>query len=201
MERMVVTIFDDEHKAYQGADVLQAVNEDGTVAVHEAWVLAKDRDGSVSVVKTEDTLPEGTMGGTVVGGLLGLLGGPVGVAIGATSGMALGATADVARARLGRDFITDVSRALAPGKIALVAEVDEESTDLLDERMKALDGQIFRRDLQDFADADYEDRATAVKSRLAQTRDEIAADAASGTQRLRTSLSALLGRSPDKRKS
>src|SRR5215510_734641 len=153
MERMVVTIFDDETKAYEGADVLQAVNEEGIVAVHEAWVLTRDRDGSVSVVKTEDTLPEGTMGGTVVGSLIGLLGGPVGVAIGAASGMALGATADVARAHPGRDFITDVSRALAPGKIALVAEVDEESTESLDARMKALDGQLFRRDLQDFADS------------------------------------------------
>jgi len=188
MERMVVVIFDDETRAYEGANVLQTLNEDGTVAVREAWVLTKDRDGSVSVVKTEDTLPQGTMGGTVIGSLIGLLGGPVGLAIGAASGMALGATADVARARLGRDFVTEVTRALAPGRVALVAEVDEESTASLDECMKALDGQMFRRDLQDVADSDYEHRVAAVKSRMAQTKDEIAADVAAGKEKLRAKL-------------
>ena len=185
MERMVVVVFDDEARAYEAADVLQSFNEDRTVAVHESWVLTKDADGSVNIVKTEDTLPESTMGGTVVGGLIGLFGGPAGVAIGAASGMALGATADVARAHLGRDFIAEVTRALAPGRIALVAEVDEESTEPLDERMKALDGQMFRRDLQDVADSDYEHSVAAVKSRMAQTKADIARDAAAGTERLR----------------
>ena len=188
MERMVVVVFDDETRAYQGADVLQALNENRIVAVHEAWVLTKDRDGSVSVVKTEDTLPQGTMGGTVVGSLIGFLAGPVGLAIGAASGMALGATADVARARLGRDFVTEVTRALAPGKVALVAEVDEESTESLDERMRALDGQMFRRDLQEVADSDYEHSVAAVKSRIAQVKAEIAADTRQGTEKLRAKL-------------
>ena len=136
-------------------------------------MLTKDADGSVNIVKTEDSLAESTMGGTVVGGLIGLFGGPAGVAIGAASGMALGATADVARAHLGRDFIAEVTRALAPGRIALVAEVDEESTEPLDERMKALDGQMFRRDLQDVADSDYEHSVAAVKSRIAQTKADV----------------------------
>lgn len=164
---MVVVMFDDEANAYQGADALQALNDNGIIKVHESWVLTKDRDGSVSVVKTEDTLPEATMGSTVVGSLIGLLGGgPVGLAIGAASGMAVGATADVARAHLGRDFVAAVSGALVPGKIALVAEVDEESTEFLDEPVKALHGQIFRRDLQDVADTDYEHSVAAVKSQL-----------------------------------
>jgi uncharacterized membrane protein len=194
MERMVVVVFDDEAKAYEAADVLQSFNEDRSVAVHESWVLTKDADGSVNIVKTEDSLPESTMGGTVVGGLIGLFGGPAGVAIGAASGMALGATADVARAHLGRDFIAEVTRALAPGRIALVAEVDEESTEPLDERMKALDGQMFRRDLQDVADSDYEHSVAAVKSRMAQTKADIGRDAAAGSERLRGKVSAFLHR-------
>jgi uncharacterized membrane protein len=189
MERMVVVVFDDEAKAYAAADVLESFNEDRSVAVHESWVLTKEADGSVNIVKTEDTLPEGTMGGTIVGGLIGLFGGPAGLAIGAASGMALGATADVARAHLGRDFIAEVTRALAPGRIALVAEVDEESTEPLDESMKALDGQMFRRDLQDVADSDYEHSVAAVKSRIAEAKADIAGEAAAGTERLRAKVS------------
>jgi uncharacterized membrane protein len=55
MERMVVVVFDDEARAYEAADVLQSFNEDRTVAVHESWVLTKDADGSVNIVKTEDS--------------------------------------------------------------------------------------------------------------------------------------------------
>jgi hypothetical protein len=60
--------------------------------------------------------------------------------------------------------------------------------------MKALDGQMFRRDLQDVADSDYEHSVAAVKSRIAQTKADIARDAAAGTERLRGTVSAFLNR-------
>jgi uncharacterized membrane protein len=104
------------------------------IAVYDDVVVKKDGDGTTtSVVKTHDTesaCPQGTMGGTAVGSLIGLLrGGPIGLAVGATTGFVLGAAADVARARLGRHFVREVADALAPGHTALVAEIDEEDTD------------------------------------------------------------------------
>jgi hypothetical protein len=42
--------------------------------------------------------------------------------------------------------------------------------------MKALGGQIIRRDLSDFADEDYERRAHSAKSRVASARRDIAHD-------------------------
>src|SRR4029450_7848033 len=89
MERMLVVILDDEHKAYEAADALQDLNENGAVGLKGAWVLTRQSDGSVGVVKTDDTLPEGSMGGAVIGGLAGLFGGPVGLAVGATSGLVI----------------------------------------------------------------------------------------------------------------
>jgi len=162
---MLLVIFNDESTAYEAADTLERLDEQGAVGVRGEWVLTRQQDGDVSVVKTDDKLPEGTMGGTVVGGLLGLLGGPVGVALGATGGAAVGATADMARARLDQDFVADVSKSLGPGKTALIAEINEDEPEAVDERMTALGGQIFRHDLSDLADADYERRARSVKSR------------------------------------
>jgi len=176
MERMLVVIFNDESKAYEAADTLESLKDEGAIGLTGEWVLMRQEGGDVSIVKTDDTLPEGTMGGTVVGGLIGLLGGPIGLTIGAVGGAAAGATADMARARLDQDFVADVSKTLAPGKTALVAEIDEDEPEAVDTRMNALSGQIFRRDLSEFADADYERRASEVKSRIAHTRRDVAHD-------------------------
>ena len=160
MKRMLVVIFDSEDKAYEGARALETLSEESMIAVYDDVVVKKDGDGTTTtVVKTHDTDPQGTMGGTAVGSLIGLLGGPIGLAVGATTGFVLGAAADVARARLGRHFVREVADALGPGHTALVAEIDEEDTDPVDGRMRALGGSIFRSDLADVADADRERHA------------------------------------------
>jgi uncharacterized membrane protein len=174
MDRLLLVVFNDESTAYEAADTLGSLNEEGAVGVRGEWVLMRRQDGEVTVVKVDDKLPEGTMGGTVVGGLIGLLGGPVGLALGAVGGAAVGATADITRARLEQDFVADVSKNLAPGKTALIADINEDEPEAVDAQMTALGGQIFRRDLSDFADADYERRARAVKSRVARARRDIA---------------------------
>jgi uncharacterized membrane protein len=152
MKRMLVVFFDSEEKAYEGARVLQTLYEESMIGVDDDVVVTKDRDGTTRVVKTHDADPQGTMGGTAVGSLIGFLGGPVGLAVGAASGFVLGAAADIARARLGRDFVRDVENALVPGQIALIAEIDEEDTDPVNAQMRALGGSIFRRALSDVAD-------------------------------------------------
>jgi len=191
---MLVVIFSDDTKAYDAADSLQTFHEDGIVAVKGAWVLTRQADGAVAVVKTDDTLPEGTMGATVVGSLIGLFGGPVGLAVGAASGLLVGATADIARARLDQDFVADITNNLAPGKAALVAEIDEEEPEAVDERMNALGGLTFRRDLSDIADAEYEQRAGAVKSRVASVNADLAQAYAERKGRLQARMNTLFQR-------
>lgn len=194
MERMLVVIVDNEHKAYQAADALQDLNENGAVGLKGAWVLTRQSDGSVAVVKTDDTLPEGSMGGAVIGGLAGLFGGPVGLAVGATSGLVIGATADIARARLDQDFVDEVRKSLAPGKAALVAEIDEEEPEAIDQRMGAMGGVIFRRDMSDVADAAYERRAAEVRARVGEAKEAVAQDRAERKSKLKGKMNALLHR-------
>ena len=66
-------------------------------------------------MKQEDDYgPIGTLLGTSFGSLIGLLGGPVGLAIGAATGVLGGAAVDLNNARIGEDFVQDVSKALVP---------------------------------------------------------------------------------------
>jgi len=156
MERVLVAVFDGEAQAYNGFHALQALERDGALSVYSSRVVIKYRDGSIDVRRTEGLLPEGTLVGTVVGTLIGLLGGPVGFVFGATTGLALGAATDYTRARAGKDVVEKVSKDLAPGKAAVVAEIDEEFTGRADARLKAIGGSVFRRDLLDIENAEYD---------------------------------------------
>jgi len=174
MDRMLVVVFDNEKTAYDGSRALRQLDGDGSIAVYAAAVVAKNPDGTATVREGEDTGIWGTLTGTAVGSLIGLLGGPAGVAVGAASGALLGAIPDLENARVSSDFVDDVGKTLAPGKVALVAEVDEEWITPVDARMEALGGYVFRRSLADVVDTQDERDIAAMKADIAQFKAELA---------------------------
>src|ERR1700757_4037945 len=137
MDRMLVVVFPNESKAYEGKKALQQLDSEGSISVYAYAVLTKNADGTASVKQGDDVGPIGTLLGTSLGSLIGVLGGPVGVAAGAAAGMAAGSSVDLNNNRVGTDFIDDVQKALLPTHVALVAEVDEEWTTPVDTRMEA----------------------------------------------------------------
>ena len=191
MQRMVVVIFDTEAQAYKASQALEALADGSFIAVNADVVVTKDPDGTTRVLEPRSLAPEGTMGGAAVGGLIGLIAGPAGLAIGATAGFILGAGTDVARARVGRDFVADVQSELEPGRSALVAQIDEESTEFVDARMDALGGVVFRRALSDVTDNEFECEVSGIQADLAQTRAEHAASRAERKERLRERIDSL----------
>jgi uncharacterized membrane protein len=172
MERMLVVVFDNEKKAYEGKAALQQLQYDGEVSVYADAVVVKHADGSISVKEQDDFGPVGTLIGTSLGALLGVLGGPAGLAIGATTGLTLGSLVDVDNLLVGEDFLSDVSKSLTPNKVALVAQIEESWTTPIDTRMETLGGTVFRRGLgqvrQDIEDQDI----AAMKADVAQLKEE-----------------------------
>jgi uncharacterized membrane protein len=172
MDRMLVVVFDNESKAYEGSRSLQQLDGDGSIAVYAARVVAKNPDGTASVKEGADSGPLGTLTGTAVGSLVGLLGGPVGMAVGAAGGSLIGAIADLDNVRVGSDFLSDVAETLTPGKVAVVAEVDEEWTTPVDTRMEALGGVVLRRSLWEVEDTQDERDIASIKADIAQLKTE-----------------------------
>src|ERR1700675_2814512 len=110
MDRMLVVVFDNETKAYEGKEALLRLDSEGSISIYAYAVLAKHADGTATVKQGDDSGPIGTLVGTSLGSLIGLLGGPAGVAIGATAGMAGGGIFDLDNARIGEDFLDDVTK-------------------------------------------------------------------------------------------
>ncbi|HMF96913.1 MAG TPA: DUF1269 domain-containing protein [Vicinamibacterales bacterium] len=191
MERMLVVVFDSETKAFEATRALQALDEAGFIAVYADGVITRGRDGAITESKTRRGFPQGTMGATAVGSLIGAIGGPVGVAVGAAGGLIVGGLADHTRHRIARDFVDDVKAALRPGRSAMVAEIDEEATLNVDERMEALGGFVFRRAMGDVADDEYDHEIASLRADVAQTKAEHAASHAERRSRLQARLDSL----------
>jgi uncharacterized membrane protein len=172
MDRMLVVVFDNESKAYEGKKALIQLDNEGSISVYAYSVVAKAADGTATVKQGDDTGPLGTLLGTSLGSLIGLLGGPTGVAVGAAAGMFGGATADLDNARIGSDFVDDVNKVLAPNKVALVAEIDEDWTTPVDTRMEAIGGKVFRRALSEVTKTVNKEGVDAMKADLAQMKTE-----------------------------
>ena len=174
MDRMLVVVFDNELKAYEGKKTLLLLDDNGSINLYAYAVLVKNADGTATVKQGDDSGPVGTLVGTSLGSLIGLLGGPVGLAIGATAGALTGAVADLSNARIGADFIDDVTKVLTPNKVALVAEIEEDLIAPVDLSMEAIGGTVFRRALADVEDTIHDEKVAAMKADLAQMKAELA---------------------------
>ena len=172
MDRMVVVIFDTENKAYEGKKALHQLEDEGSIVVYGHAVVARNADGTATILQSDDTGPLGTLVGTSLGSLIGLLGGPAGLAIGAAVGLVAGGTVDLNNARIGDDFIDDVKQELLPNKFALVADIQEDWTTPVDTRMEAIGGTVFRRALSEVKHTVDDEEIAAMKADLAQMKAE-----------------------------
>lgn len=188
MEKMLVAVFDDETGAYAGTRALADLHAEGSVTVYAEAVIAKDADGVVTVKQEADEGPIGTLLGMTTGALVGLLGGPTGVLAGAALGTTMGAVADLTIAGVDLDFTENVGRELEPGKVALVADVDEYWVVPVETRMTALGGTVLRKARYEVVDDQIEREIAELNAELDELEAAVNQAADEAEAKLRTSL-------------
>lgn len=172
MNKLLVAVFDNETAADAGLNALRALHAAGDITLYATGVLARDAKGAVSVRKSMDSGPTGTVTGLAVGSLIGLLGGPVGMAIGAVTGSVAGAVRDFWVAGVGLDFVEAATQHLQPGKVALVAEIEEEWVIPVDAALEAAGGQVFRRARSEVAEEQFDHDVAAFKAEIKELESE-----------------------------
>lgn len=185
MSKFVVTTFTTEANAYEGTRVLKDLHREGEITLYGLAVIAKDAGGKPSIKEAPDDLT-GTALGSLVGALVGVLGGPAGVLVGMTAGMMLGSISDLLNLGVGTDFLNKVSGELAPGKAAVIAEIDEDWVTPLNARMEAIGGTVAREWRSDFEDAQVAKETAARRAELAQLKAEFAQSRADAKAKLQT---------------
>lgn len=203
MQKFVVIVFDnDGTKALEALRILERLDLEAEIDLYDAQVVVKTPAGLTRVVREQDerALPL-IGGGTCLGALIGLLGGPVGLAAGAAAGAAVGSIADIEKTGVTDEFVRDVSAALTPGKMAVVADIDEDFISPLDERMEALGGVVLRRvrtevksDQDDRDAAAYQSEVDALEAERQQARSDRLAKIDAKIDKVRSKLRAALER-------
>ena len=160
-DRAIVAVFATQNQAYDAARYVQNLDKDGIVRLKRGAIATKDAKGNLTIPDTKGVgTAWGLLGGGIIGVLLGAMLGPVGVAagaaasaaatgavLGAASGGILGATVDLGKFGLSEDFIDDVSTQINPGETALIAEVDEGSTESIDRIVALHGGRVYRSEI------------------------------------------------------
>lgn len=175
MNKTLVAIFQSEEAAFTGLTALKDLHRNGDITLYDTAVLAKDSNGVTSIVKSPDDPPTGTFLGMFIGALIGVIGGPVGVAVGAAGGSLVGVTSDVIRDSVDYGFIEQVRDFLLPGRVAIVADIEETWVTPVDLTMADCGGIVFRRL-----------RHEVVEDQLAREHDEFEAELRELNQELQT---------------
>src|SRR5262245_57540567 len=174
MNKMIVAVFRNESAAYEGLSALRELHKEGDISLYASAVILKSSNGTVSVKQSETEGPVGTALGMLTGSVVGILGGPVGVAAGASMGGLTGALFDLNKTDIDINFVDEVSRALSPGKAAVLADVEETWAAPVDTRIGRLDGLVFRRLRSEVIEDQLARESAAFDAELKQLHEELA---------------------------
>jgi uncharacterized membrane protein len=150
MENVIAVNFADDASAYEALTKLKELEGQGQIGVAGAAVVERADDGSITA-KDEVVDPgySGTATGGTFGLIIGILGGPFGVLLGGATGLLIGSLFDVEDADDTESVLEEISRAAHAGHTALLAQVSEQSPDVVDAAVKALGGTVVRRPMWD----------------------------------------------------
>jgi uncharacterized membrane protein len=145
-ENVVVVDFTDDDAAYEALTTLKELDSQGQIKLVDAAVVTRAEDGRI---ETKDQVGDdnlaGTASGGIVGLLIGILGGPFGVLLGGATGLLIGSLYDMADADDTDSVLSEVSKTVQTGRNAVLAQVVEQSPEVVDTAMARLSGTVVRR--------------------------------------------------------
>jgi uncharacterized membrane protein len=149
-ENVVVVGFSESSKAYEALSVLKGCDAEGRISLESAAVVERLANGELQVPESTNNMElAGTVSGSFLGMLIGVLGGPVGVLLGWGTGALMGGALDIEREVTSGDALTTLGTAIPPGSTAVIASVEEPAVEVVDAEMQMLGGEVTRRSVVD----------------------------------------------------
>ncbi len=143
---VIAVSFADRSNAYQALSELKGAGLEGRVEVLAASIVTRDEQGRLNAPEEGDVLGgAATLGGSLIGLMLGVIGGPIGMLFGWTGGLLVGGAFDIRRADQSDSVLGEISRYIPVGGTAVVAELNEYAVEVVDKLMTELGGTVYRR--------------------------------------------------------
>ncbi len=149
MRNVVTAIFNIESEGFQAFREIQ----DGFAAEQyfiPQMALVKKYLGYLQTLDSYESplvADSSTFSGGLFGSLIGILGGPIGMLLGGAYGAAVGSISDSAKSEAATSLLDAVTEKLTDNSVAIVALVDEENEESLDNVLSKFDAVILRRDI------------------------------------------------------
>ena len=132
--------------AYQALTDLEQLDSQGQIEIADAAVVTRDHDGHLEVKSEVGNDPYlGTASGGLIGLLLGIIGGPLGILLGGTYGALVGSLFDIDDAETTGSVLGEISKQVKPTRTVVIAQVGEQSPEVIDAAMARLGGDVMRR--------------------------------------------------------
>lgn len=123
MSSFFATIFPEPGTAQEAQRLVQKLDDDGMMKLVSSVVIVKGEDGDITQHGGSTPGALGAVMAGVLGGIVGLAGGPVVAAMGAAGGTLSGGWFDLLRVRDRELFMKEVAGKLNAGQAALLGEV------------------------------------------------------------------------------
>lgn len=150
LENVIAVSFDADSSAYEAFINLKELDEQGQVSVRSAAIVQRDDDGHVTIKDAvEDRHLTGTATGGLVGLVVGILGGPFGVLIGGATGLLIGSLFDMDDAADEESVLAAISHTVRPGQTVVLADLSEQSNEVVDNAMATLGGHVVRHSVDE----------------------------------------------------
>jgi uncharacterized membrane protein len=184
---LVVTFGEDpanDKNAYQALTDLKQLDTQDQIKITGAAVVTRDAAGRVEEKSEVGEDPVvGTASGGLIGLLVGIIGGPLGMLLGGAYGMLLGSLFDINEVDTTESVLGEISKEIEPTRTALLAQVTEQSPEVIDAAMARLDGEVMRRPAVDVEEeiaaaeeaqrkAKHEARKELHKARVEKTKSD-----------------------------
>jgi uncharacterized membrane protein len=136
--------------AYQALTDLRQLDSQGRITIAGAAVIARDPEGRVDVKREVGNDPYvGAASGGLIGLLVGIIGGPLGVLLGGTYGALVGSLFDIDNVVTTESVLSEILKPVQPTRTAVLAQVNEQSPEVIDAAMARLGGEVTRRPVVD----------------------------------------------------
>ena len=173
-ENVVLANYKVESEAYQALSELKRDTANANYTISQAMIVKRENgklnvmDGFVNGITTGDD----TWMGGLLGGLIGILGGPIGVLLGGSVGMLVGGAVDAGEMVGDTSLLEKAGDSIADGETAIILLAQEEYETALTAKLNDFDVSITRLDAAEVA-AEVEHAKEVERQMAKETREKL----------------------------
>lgn len=173
-ENVVLANYKVESEAYQALSELKRDTANANYTISQAMIVKRENgklnvmDGFVNGITTGDD----TWMGGMLGGLIGILGGPIGVLLGGSVGMLVGGAVDAGEMVGDTSLLEKAGDSIADGETAIILLAQEEYETALTAKLNDFDVSITRLDAAEVA-AEVEHAKEVERQMAKETREKL----------------------------